>query len=59
MAQLKGVFLIGMFVFSISYTVLFIINKFFKFRADNEAQLMGMDINECGVEAYPEFRRAI
>ncbi|MDD3442403.1 MAG: ammonium transporter [Sulfurimonas denitrificans] len=59
MAQLKGVFLIGIFVFSISYTVLFIINKFFKFRADNEAQLMGMDINECGVEAYPEFRRAI
>ncbi|HUH41935.1 MAG TPA: ammonium transporter [Sulfurimonas sp.] len=59
MAQLKGIVLIGVFTFSVSYIVLFIINKFFKFRADDEAQLMGMDINECGVEAYPEFKRAI
>lgn len=58
-AQLKGVVLIGIFTFSVSYVVLFIINKFFKFRADNDAQQMGMDINECGVEAYPEFKRAI
>ncbi len=58
-AQLKGVVLIGIFTFSVSYIVLFVINKFSKFRADDEAQLMGMDINECGVEAYPEFKRAI
>ena len=59
MDQLKGVVVIGIFVFSISYIVLFAINRFFKFRADNDAQQMGMDINECGVEAYPEFKRAI
>jgi len=59
MDQLKGVVVIGIFVFSISYIVLFVINRFFKFRADNDAQQMGMDINECGVEAYPEFKRAI
>lgn len=58
-AQLKGVVLVGIFTFSVSYTVLFIINKIFRFRADDEAQLMGMDINECGVESYPEFKRAI
>lgn len=59
MAQVKGVFLVGVFAFVSSYVVLSAINKVFKFRADDEAQLMGMDINECGVEAYPEFRRSI
>ncbi|MDQ1337721.1 MAG: ammonium transporter, Amt family [Campylobacterota bacterium] len=58
-AQLKGVVLVAIFTFSVSYTVLYIINKISKFRADDEAQLMGMDINECGVESYPEFKRAI
>lgn len=59
MAQVKGVFLVGVFAFVSSYVVLSAINKVFKFRADDEAQLMGMDINECGVEAYPEFKRSI
>lgn len=58
-AQLKGVVLVGIFTFSVSYAVLYIINKISRFRADDEAQLMGMDINECGVESYPEFKRAI
>ena len=58
-AQLKGVVLIGMFTFTISYVVLFAINRVSRFRADDDAQLMGMDINECGVESYPEFKRAI
>ncbi len=59
MAQVKGVLLVGVFTFVVSYVVLVAINKISKFRADDEAQLMGMDINECGVEAYPEFRRSI
>ena len=57
--QLKGVILIAIFVFSTSFAVLFIINKISKFRAEDDAQIEGMDINECGVEAYPEFKRAI
>jgi Amt family ammonium transporter len=57
--QLKGVVVIGVFTFVVSYVVLYIINKFSKFRASDDAQLMGMDINECGVESYPEFKRAI
>ncbi len=56
--QLKGVVLIGVFVFSLSYGVITLINQFFPYRAD-EAQLEGLDISECGVEAYPEFKRAI
>jgi Amt family ammonium transporter len=58
-AQLKGVVLIGIFTFSISYIALYLINKISVFRASDDNQLEGMDINECGVEAYPEFKRAI
>ena len=58
-SQLKGVVIIGIFAFSSSYAVLYIINKISKFRASDEAQLIGMDINECGVESYPEFKRSI
>ncbi len=59
MAQLKGVVVVAVFAFSVSFIVLFIINKISVFRAEDDAQQEGMDVNECGVEAYPEFRRAI
>jgi Amt family ammonium transporter len=58
-AQLKGVAVVGVLAFSVSFIILFIINKFIKFRAENDDQQQGMDVSECGVEAYPEFRRAI
>ncbi len=57
--QLKGVVIIALFAFIVSFVVLFIINKVTRFRAEDEAQLEGMDVTECGVEAYPEFKRAI
>ena len=57
--QLKGVVVVAIFAFSASFTVLFIINKITRFRAEDDAQVEGMDVNECGVEAYPEFKRAI
>jgi Amt family ammonium transporter len=59
MAQLKGVAVVAVFAFVSSFIVLFIINKISKFRAIDDVQLEGMDVNECGVEAYPEFKRAI
>ena len=59
MAQLKGVAVVAVFAFVSSYIVLFIINKISKFRAIDDVQVEGMDVNECGVEAYPEFKRAI
>jgi len=59
MDQLKGVVVVAVFAFVSSYIVLFIINKLSKFRAEDDAQVEGMDVNECGVEAYPEFKRAI
>ena len=57
--QLKGVAVIAVFTFSVSYMVLYSINKLVPFRAEDDMQLQGMDVVECGVEAYPEFRRAI
>ncbi len=57
--QLKGVAIVAIFAFTSSFIVLFIINKFVKFRAEDDTQVEGMDVNECGVEAYPEFKRAI
>ena len=58
MAQIKGVVVVGIFAFVASYIILFIINKIVPFRADEEAEIEGLDINECGLESYPEFKRA-
>ena len=59
MAQLKGVVVVAIFAFISSYIVLYLINKISPFRAEDDEQQEGMDVNECGVEAYPEFKRAI
>lgn len=57
--QFKGIILIAVFVFSISFTFIYIINKLTPFRATDEDQVQGLDVSECGLEAYPEFKRAI
>jgi Amt family ammonium transporter len=57
--QVKGVFVVAVFAFSVSYLVIYLINKMIPFRAENDMQLQGMDVVECGLEAYPEFKRAI
>jgi len=59
MDQLKGVAVVAVFAFVSSYIVLFIINKIVSFRAEDDIQVEGLDVNEIGVEAYPEFKRAI
>jgi Amt family ammonium transporter len=37
---------------------LFIINKIVALRAADDEEMQGLDVDECGVEAYPEFKRA-
>ncbi|MEA3373134.1 MAG: ammonium transporter [Campylobacterota bacterium] len=59
MDQLKGVLVVFGIVFPASLVVLFSINKLIRFRAEDDVQVEGLDVNECGVEAYPEFKRAI
>ena len=58
-AQLKGIFVVGAIVFPLSYAIIYTINKFFSLRATDEEQLEGIDAVECGMEAYPEFKRSI
>ncbi|RLA57403.1 MAG: ammonium transporter, partial [Epsilonproteobacteria bacterium] len=47
------------FAFTTSFVVMYVINKITPFRAANDEQLQGLDIEECGLEAYPEFKRSI
>ena len=59
MAQIKGVVVVGIFAFVSSYVILYIINKIISFRANEEDEIEGLDVSECGIESYPEFKRAI
>jgi Amt family ammonium transporter len=56
--QLKGVIVIALFVFISSYIVLFIINKIISLKSTLDEEVEGLDLNECGLESYPEFKRA-
>jgi len=58
-AQVKGVLVVGVFAFTSSFIVMYVINKVSPFRAADDEQLQGLDIEECGLEAYPEFKRSI
>lgn len=58
LGQLKGIAVVGVFAFVASWIILFIINKMFALRAANDEEMQGLDVEECGLEAYPEFKRA-
>ena len=57
-AQLIGVVAIGIFVFAASFIVWYILKATVGIRADEEAEMNGLDIAEVGMEAYPEFGQA-
>jgi Amt family ammonium transporter len=59
MSQLKGIIVVGAIVFPLSFAIIYSINKFFSLRAEDDEQLEGIDAIECGMEAYPEFKRSI
>ena len=56
--QLKGIVVIGVFAFVSSYIVLYIINKVLPLRVKKDQEVQGLDVEECGLEAYPGFKRA-
>jgi Amt family ammonium transporter len=53
--QLLGLVSIFAWVFVTSIIVWFIIKMIMGIRVSEEEELQGVDIGECGVEAYPEF----
>jgi len=59
LTQLKGVIVVAAIVFPLSFAIIYSINKVFKLRAEDKEQLEGIDSIECGMEAYPEFKRSI
>ncbi len=58
MPQIKGIVIVALFAFIVSYIFIYIINKIIPFRASDDEQIEGIDVSECGLEAYPEFKRA-
>lgn len=56
--QIKGIIIVAVIAFTLSYAALKLIDKFFPFRADDETQIEGLDQSECGLESYPEFVRS-
>jgi len=58
MAQLKGVVVIGIFVFVVSFIVWKILDMVAGIRVDEETEITGLDIHETGLECYPEFKKA-
>jgi Amt family ammonium transporter len=58
LAQLMGLVSIFAWVFITSFIVWFVIKKTVGIRVSEEEEYEGVDISECGLEAYPEFTSA-
>jgi Amt family ammonium transporter len=57
-AQLKGIFSIFAWVFGTSFVFWFALKSLIGIRVSEEEEYEGVDISECGLEAYPEFTSA-
>lgn len=53
--QIIGLLTIFIWVFGTSFIVWFIIKMIMGIRVSEEEEAEGVDLSECGVEAYPEF----
>ncbi len=58
LVQLMGLVSIFLWVFVTSFIVWFVIKKTVGIRVSEEEEYEGVDISECGLEAYPEFTSA-
>jgi Amt family ammonium transporter len=58
LTQLIGIATIFTWVFLTSLAVWFVIKSIIGIRVPEEEEYEGIDIGECGLEAYPEFTRA-
>ena len=53
--QLLGIVAIGAFVFGTSWTMWLVIDKTIKARVSHDVEVLGKDVVELGIVAYPEF----
>lgn len=56
--QIAGALTIFGWVFAVSFAVWFVIKVSLGLRVSEEEEYQGVDVTECGVEAYPEFVKA-
>jgi len=56
--QLMGIGVIFAWVFSTSFITWMIIKSVFGIRVSEEEEYEGLDVGECGLEAYPEFTQS-
>lgn len=54
-AQIKGIVIVGAFTFVTSFVVWYILKIAMGLRVSEQEEYEGLDVEECGVEAYPEF----
>lgn len=57
-AQIYGTIVIFLWTFIVSLIVWSVIKMFFGLRVSSEEEDEGVDISECGLEAYPEFSKS-
>jgi Amt family ammonium transporter len=55
--QLYAILVVGVFAFTVSGVVWLILKATMGIRVSEEAEIMGLDMAELGMEAYPEFTR--
>jgi Amt family ammonium transporter len=55
MGQIIGALVIFFWVFATSFVVWFALKSMLGIRVDAEEEYEGVDLSECGMEAYPEF----
>jgi ammonium transporter, Amt family len=58
LAQVKGVVIVGAFVFISSIVIWKILDLIMGLRVSEEVEITGLDIHETGLECYPEFKKA-
>ncbi|WP_375058507.1 ammonium transporter [Zobellella sp. DQSA1] len=54
-AQLVGIVVIGAWVFFASMLVWYLLKQVMGIRVTEEEEMSGMDMIDCGIDAYPEF----
>ena len=57
MTQLTGIVAYGVFTFVASLVVWIILKATMGIRVSEEAEVNGLDVEELGMEAYPEFAK--
>lgn len=58
-AQIKGIIVIGLFVFVASFAVWYILKMTVGIRVSEQEEYEGLDLHETGLEAYPEFQKQL